>query len=73
MPSKKPKKTVPRLTKNARLTLESMADADGYLYRKSRKKPSLRIFPDGTIVRVDVPLDMAKKLTVKEALKFLAL
>jgi len=54
-------------------TLQALADKNGNLFCKGRKTPTLRIFPDGTIVRADTDLTICKKMTVAQAVKTLAL
>lgn len=54
-----------------RKTLREMADENGYLYKKGQRKPKLRIFEDGTIIRADTDLTLCNAMTVSEALKVL--
>ena len=54
-----------------RKVLREMADENGYLYKKGQKKPKLRIFEDGTIIRVDTDLTLCRVMTVSESLKVL--
>ena len=54
-------------------TLQAIADQNGNLFRKGNKTATLRIFPDGSILRVDTDLTICKKMTVAEAVKTLKL
>ena len=52
--------------------LRAMADEKGYIFKKGRKTPTLRISEDGTIYRADVDLALARRMTCKEAAAALA-
>lgn len=57
--------------RQTRKHLREMADEKGYLFRKNRKRPTLRIWEDGSITRVDIDLTLATKMTVKQAYRAL--
>ena len=61
------------MTIRTRKQLGEIADEFGYLYIKGRITPVAQIHKDGTILRIDVRLDLAKPMTVKETVKFLGL
>ena len=54
-----------------RKDLRKLADEDGYIRRPNQKRPVLRIYPDGSILRADVALDLAVNMTVTQAAKVL--
>ena len=56
-----------------RKQLREMADDNGFICKKDRKTPTLKITEDGTIFRADVRLDLANKMNCKEAAKALGL
>lgn len=56
-----------------RKALREIADEKGFLYRAGRKSPIARIYEDGDILRMDVRLDLATPMTVKDAVKLLEL
>lgn len=68
---------MPRKEKNSctttRRDLRRMADRRGFIYRKGRKTPSVRIFKDGTIIRADADLSLCKPMKVWEAARLLGL
>jgi hypothetical protein len=51
--------------------LRSMADKNGYITLPNRKRPVLRIFNNGSILRADVRLDLAAQMSAIEAKEFL--
>ena len=61
------------MTHQTRRHLQSLADKDGFLYRKNRKRPTLKIYEDGSIVRADTDLTLCRDLTVTEAYKALGI
>lgn len=53
-----------------RVKLRQLADEDGVIKRGSVR---VKIYPNGTIVRDDVQLELAKAMTVTEAVECLKL
>lgn len=45
----------------------------GTLITKKKTSLALRVFPNGTILRQDVRLDLARRMTVKEAAGYLGI
>ena len=54
-----------------RKDLKALADNQGFIFRKGRKNPTLKICEDGTILRADTDLSLCRAMTCKEAAKSL--
>lgn len=59
--------------RQTRKHLRSLADEQGFLYRRGLVNPTVKIYEDGSLIRADVDLTIARNMTVAEAYKALGL
>ena len=59
--------------KRSRKHLRSLADEQGFLYRKGLKRPTLKIWDDGSITRADTSLELCTNMSLGDAYKTLGL
>jgi len=59
--------------RRTRKYLRNLADEDGFLYKKGRKRPTLKMWDDGSITRADTSLELCTNMSLGDAYKTLGI
>ncbi len=59
--------------RKTRKQLREMADENGYIFKKGRKTPTLKCYPNGTILLCEKGMDLStlKNISTKDAFKLI--